>query len=75
MSEAPRILDDGIDCPRDCCGYGAEAPDPRWPGGAKPALSFVLNYEEDGENSALNGDAGSEIHLHGVPGGVTVVRE
>ena len=33
------------------------------------ALSFVLNYEEGGENTVLNGDPGSERYLHEVPGG------
>jgi putative urate catabolism protein len=58
------------DCyPRDFAGYGAHPPDPKWPNGARLALSFVLNYEEGGENTVLNGDAGSEIYLHEVPGG------
>ena len=30
---------------RDFLGYGPNPPDPRWPGGARLALSFVLNYE------------------------------
>ncbi|PZW50956.1 putative urate catabolism protein [Humitalea rosea] len=55
--------------PRDFIGYGPTPPDPAWPNGAKVALSFVLNYEEGGENTVLNGDAGSEIYLHEVPGG------
>ncbi|MBE9606387.1 allantoinase PuuE [Acetobacteraceae bacterium H6797] len=55
--------------PRDFQGYGPNPPDPKWPGGAKLALSFVLNYEEGGENTILNGDAGSEIYLHEIPGG------
>ena len=55
--------------PRDFLGYGANPPDPQWPGGARLALSFVLNYEEGGENTVLNGDPHSEIYLHEVPGG------
>ncbi|PYN52447.1 MAG: allantoinase, partial [Candidatus Rokuibacteriota bacterium] len=31
--------------PRDLIGYGAEAPDPKWPGGARLALQLVMNYE------------------------------
>jgi len=31
---------------RDLIGYGANPPDPKWPGGARLALNFVLNYEE-----------------------------
>jgi putative urate catabolism protein len=61
--------------PRDFKGYGANPPDPQWPNGAKVALSFVLNYEEGGENTVLNGDAGSEIYLNEVPGGTPVLGE
>jgi len=67
------ILDDGTGFPRDFLGYGATPPDPRWPDGARLALSFVLNYEEGGENSVLNGDAGSEAYLHEVPGGAPLM--
>jgi putative urate catabolism protein len=49
--------------PRDLIGYGRNPPDPRWPGNARVALQFVLNYEEGGENSVLHGDAGSEQFL------------
>ena len=49
--------------PRDLAGYGARPPHPRWPGEARIALQFVLNYEEGGENSVLHGDAGSEQFL------------
>lgn len=49
--------------PRDLAGHGRHPPDPRWPGGARVALQFVLNYEEGGENSVLHGDAGSEQFL------------
>lgn len=48
---------------RDLIGYGASPPDPRWPGGAKVAVQFVINYEEGAENSVLNGDKGSEAFL------------
>lgn len=48
---------------RDLIGYGASPPDPRWPGGARIAVQFVVNYEEGAENSVLNGDAGSEAFL------------
>ena len=53
---------------RDLVGYGASPPDPRWPGGARLALSFVLNYEEGGERSVLEGDPESESFLHEVVG-------
>jgi putative urate catabolism protein len=49
--------------PRDLVGYGAHPPDPRWPGSARVAVQFVINYEEGAENSVLNGDAGSEAFL------------
>jgi putative urate catabolism protein len=49
--------------PRDLVGYGASPPDARWPGGAKVAVQFVINYEEGAENSVLNGDKGSEAFL------------
>ncbi|SPH17499.1 Uric acid degradation bifunctional protein [Defluviimonas aquaemixtae] len=54
--------------PRDMRGYGANPPDPKWPGGARIAVQFVLNYEEGGENSILHGDAASEAFLSDIPG-------
>jgi putative urate catabolism protein len=53
---------------RDLIGYGQHPPDPRWPGGARLALSFVLNYEEGAENTPLEGDPASEAFLHEVVG-------
>lgn len=52
---------------RDVIGYGPTPPDPRWPGGARIALNFCLNYEEGGEPSVPDGDACSE-------GGLTEAR-
>jgi len=49
--------------PRDLAGYGRRPPDAQWPGNARIAVQFVLNYEEGGENSILHGDAGSEQFL------------
>jgi chitin deacetylase len=49
-------------------GYGPDAPDAAWPGGAKVAVSLVLNYEEGGENNILHGDAGSEAFLSDIAG-------
>jgi len=49
--------------PRDLIGYGAQPPHPRWPGDARIALSFVLNYEEGGERNILHGDKESEAFL------------
>ncbi|MDT9001395.1 allantoinase PuuE [Paucibacter sp. APW11] len=49
--------------PRDLIGYGRTPPQAQWPGQARIAVQFVLNYEEGGENSVLHGDAGSEQFL------------
>jgi len=49
-------------------GYGRRPPHPRWPGQARIALQFVLNYEEGGENNVLHGDAGSETFLSEIIG-------
>ena len=54
--------------PRNFRGYGAHAPDAAWPGGARIAISFVLNYEEGGENCLLHGDAASEAFLSEIVG-------
>jgi putative urate catabolism protein len=49
--------------PRDLVGYGRNPPHADWPGQARVAVQFVLNYEEGGENCVLHGDAGSEQFL------------
>ena len=49
--------------PRDMVGYGRTTPDPQWPGGARIAVNFVINYEEGGENSILHDDPMSEAFL------------
>ena len=54
--------------PRDLMGYGRKPPDPRWPGGARVAVQFVVNFEEGGENSILHGDTASEAFLTDVLG-------
>ena len=54
--------------PRDLVGYGARPPHPRWPGGARIAVQFVLNYEEGGESSVLHGDETSETFLSEIVG-------
>ncbi|MBV8031168.1 MAG: allantoinase PuuE [Betaproteobacteria bacterium] len=51
------------DYPRDLAGYGESPPRVRWPGGARIALQFVLNYEEGGESAVLHGDPASEAFL------------
>ena len=54
--------------PRDMAGYGATPPQAKWPGKARIALQFVLNYEEGGENSVLHGDRASEAFLSEIVG-------
>ncbi|MFC0133824.1 allantoinase PuuE [Massilia eurypsychrophila] len=54
--------------PRDLAGYGRNPPHPAWPGQARIALQFVLNYEEGGENNVLHGDAASETFLSEIIG-------
>ncbi|MFZ9406952.1 MAG: allantoinase PuuE [Burkholderiaceae bacterium] len=54
--------------PRDLVGYGRNPPQARWPGNARIAVQFVLNYEEGGENNVLHGDAGSEQFLSEIIG-------
>lgn len=49
-------------------GYGASPPDPAWPGNARLALQFVLNYEEGAENATIHGDAASETFLSEIIG-------
>jgi putative urate catabolism protein len=56
------------DYPRDMIGYGGTPPHPRWPGDARVALQFVINYEEGGENCILHGDAASEAFLSEIVG-------
>ncbi|MEW2586106.1 allantoinase PuuE [Streptomyces virginiae] len=60
---------------RDLVGYGAEPPHAAWPGGARVAVSLVLNYEEGAEQNVLEGDASSEGYLHEIVGAPPVVGE
>ena len=53
---------------RDLVGYGATPPFAGWPGWARVAVNFVINYEEGAENSVLNGDARSEAFLSDMVG-------
>ncbi|MBB3896691.1 allantoinase PuuE [Roseococcus suduntuyensis] len=48
---------------RDLIGYGANPPHPRWPGGARIAVNFVMNYEEGSEPSFMDNDGRSEVGL------------
>ncbi|MTI08336.1 allantoinase PuuE [Curvivirga aplysinae] len=56
------------DYPRDLIGYGPTPPKANWPGNAKIAVQFVLNYEEGGENCILHGDKASESFLSEIVG-------
>lgn len=52
-----------MDYLRDMVGYGRNPPHPHWPGDARIAVQFVLNYEEGAENCVLDGDPTSETFL------------
>jgi len=56
------------DYPRDIRGYGQHPPAANWPGGARTAVQFVVNYEEGGENCVLHGDPASEAFLSEIVG-------
>jgi len=58
-----QTFDTTLPYPRDLAGYGRNPPQANWPGNARIAVQFVLNYEEGGENATLHGDAGSEQFL------------
>jgi allantoinase len=45
---------------RDLKGYGRTPPHAQWPGGARVAVSFVINFEEGAEMSLSAGDAFNE---------------
>ncbi|MFT3990180.1 MAG: allantoinase PuuE [Luteolibacter sp.] len=54
--------------PRDLIGYGRQPVEANWPGNARVAVQFVLNYEEGGENCVLHGDPASEKFLSEIVG-------
>jgi len=60
------------DYPRDLRGYGQRPPDADWPGGARTAVQFVVNYEEGAENCVLHGDAASEAFLSEIVGAAAI---
>jgi peptidoglycan/xylan/chitin deacetylase (PgdA/CDA1 family) len=45
---------------RDFIGYGNRLPDVKWPGDARVAVSFVVNFEEGAEFAVSEGDACNE---------------
>jgi putative urate catabolism protein len=53
--------------PRDLFGYGDTPPHAQWPGNARIAVNFVVNFEEGGEHNVLHGDSHSEYHLSETP--------
>ena len=63
MTPSMPPYDTTLPYPRDLAGYGRDVPHARWPGGARIAVQFVLNFEEGGENSVLHGDDASEQFL------------
>ncbi|CAM3768986.1 allantoinase PuuE [Vibrio aquimaris] len=63
-------MDEAYD--RNLIGYGASPPHPKWPDGARVALSFVLNYEEGGERCLLHGDDESESFLSEIPAAMPI---
>jgi len=61
--------------PRRLRGYGRHPPNPKWPGGARLALQFVLNVEEGAERTVVNGDQGSETYLSEIAGARQVLGQ
>ena len=47
---------------RDLVGYGRNVPQVQWPGGARIAVSLVVNYEEGAEYSLQDGDSHHETN-------------
>lgn len=68
VKERSAQMANNTDYPRDLIGYGPTPPTVNWPGGAKLALQFVVNYEEGGENCVLHGDDASEAFLSEIIG-------
>ena len=59
--------------PRDLVGYGGRPPHPRWPGEARIAVNFVMNYEEGSEYN-VGDDGVSEATLTEVGAPTSDVR-
>ena len=63
-----------MDLDRDFIGYGANPPNPNWPGNARIAINFVMNYEEGSEPSIADGEDATETWFtesHGLNSGVS----
>ena len=54
---------------RDLVGYGRRRPNPHWPGDARVAVQFAINYEEGSEYTIVDGDRRTEAGLAESPGG------
>ncbi len=50
----------GVEGSRDFRGYGRTKPKAEWPGGARVAVSFVINFEEGADHAISDGDARNE---------------
>jgi crotonobetainyl-CoA:carnitine CoA-transferase CaiB-like acyl-CoA transferase/peptidoglycan/xylan/chitin deacetylase (PgdA/CDA1 family) len=64
-----RVWRPSSESPRDFIGYGRQRPDPRWPGKARIAVNFAINYEEGSEYSVPDGSGRTELGLAEAPGG------
>jgi len=60
------------DYPRNLSGYGPRPPDADWPGGARMAVQFVINYEEGAESCVLHGDPAAEAFLSEIVGATPI---
>jgi len=67
-TNSPSHLPNAVPYPRDLLGYGRTPPHAAWPGNARIAVQFVINYEEGGENNVLHGDPASETFLSEIIG-------
>ena len=61
--------------PRDLLGYRGHPPNADWPGAARIAVQFVVNYEEGAENCVLHGDAASEAFLSEIVGAAPITGQ
>jgi len=61
--------------PRDLCGYRGHPPDAEWPGGARIAVQFVINYEEGAESCVLHGDSAAEAFLSEIVAAVPIENQ
>lgn len=55
---------DRYDRPRDLAGYGEHPPSGTWPGGARVAVSLVINIEDGAERHRSRGDDVDDVNAH-----------